>query len=157
MTPDRMLRIESQRTRICERAQQVAFQELLGRMTSVLRDFRDDVEAAGASFAVVVIPDRFQVNDAERAEILEHLGMAEDQFFAWDMPQQELRRFFEQEEIEYLDLLPAFREAAKTEQLFAVGDIHWNARGNEVGAREIAMWLLPHVEEQPQPGASARR
>jgi hypothetical protein len=113
----------------------------------VLADFRDEVEAAGVEFRVVVIPDRFQVNAGERAEILARLGMGADAFHPWDMPQRRLAAFFEREGIAYLDLLPAY--LADGEETYAPDNTHWNVRGSALAADRIAAWLAP----LPSPGA----
>lgn len=149
MSRERLLRIESQRLRLCEKAQQAGFRELLGRVTSIVGALHDEVSAAGIPFRVVVIPDRFQVNPAEREEMLRFLRMTEDEFTAWDMPQRELGAFLDREGIPWLDLLPAFREAARTDTLYFPDDIHWNVRGNAVGGAAIAAWLGPGLAEGP--------
>lgn len=141
---ERLIRIESQRMRLCDRGQSEAFAELLARVTAVLRDFRREVEATGAVFRVVVLPDRFQVNGDERDEALALLGMTAGEF-DWDRPQRELAAFFEEEGIAYLDLLPAFRERSRTEQLFDPGNTHWNVRGNAFVGDTIAEWLAPRL------------
>jgi lysophospholipase L1-like esterase len=147
LTREKLLELESQRIRLCERRQDEAFEELFRRLASVLADFRDEVEAAGVEFRVVVIPDRFQVNAGERAEILARLGMDEDAFHPWDMPQRRLAAFFEREGIAHLDLLPAY--LADPEETYAPDNTHWNVRGSALAADRIAAWLAP----LPSPGA----
>jgi hypothetical protein len=141
---ERLIQIESQRMRLCDRGQGAAFDELFERVSSVVRDFHQEVTAAGVDFHVVVLPDRFQVNLHERNEALALLRMRPDQF-DWDRPQRELRAFFEREGISALDLLPAFREITGTEQMFDSGNTHWNVRGNEFVGNEIAKWLGPRL------------
>lgn len=148
MSPERLLRIESQRLRLCEKAQAGAFAELLGRVTSVIGELHDEVAAAGIAFHVMIIPDRFQVNPDERAAMLAFLGMTEAQFTEWDMPQRELGAFLDREGIPYLDLLPALRAAAPDGPLYFPDDIHWNVRGNAVAAEAVADWL---GERLPRP------
>lgn len=149
MTAERLGRVESGQARLCEASQSEEFEELLERMETVLRDLRDEVEAAGVLFRVVVIPDRFQVNPEDREDVLARLGMPES-LFDWDKPQRALDAFFEREGIEYLDLLPVSREASAREQLYDVGNTHWNVRGNAFAAERIAEWLTPDL---PPPGS----
>lgn len=147
MSPERLLRIESQRLRLCEKAQAGAFAELLARVTSVIGELHAEVSAAGIPFHVVVIPDRFQVNPDERAAMLEFLGMTADQFTPWDMPQRELGAFLDREGIPWLDLLDTMRAAASAEPLYFPDDIHWNVRGNAVAAEAVAAWLGPRLAD----------
>jgi lysophospholipase L1-like esterase len=146
LTHDRLMKVEAQSIRLCERAQGEAFEELFERLTSIVRDLRDEVEAAGVDFRVVVIPDRFQVNAGERAEVLALLGMTEAQFTDWDMPQRRLNGFFEEAGIRALDLLPAFREA--TEPTYAYDNTHWNVAGSSLAAARLAEWLEEDVRKE---------
>jgi hypothetical protein len=141
-SPERLLEIESQRMRLCDRGQSEAFDELFDRLAAVVRDLRREVESAGADFRVVVLPDRFQVNRDERDAALALLRMLPAQF-DWDKPQERLREFFDAEGIRSVDLLPAFRAASPPLQLFEAGDTHWNVDGNAFAGDEIARWLGP--------------
>jgi hypothetical protein len=147
LTPDELTRVESTRIRLCDHGQSAAFDELLARLESILRDLRDEVEAAGTDFRLVILPDRFQVNLDERDAALALVRMREDQF-DWEKPQRRLAEFLDREGFSYLDLLPAFRDASTSEQMFHPGNTHWNIRGNAFVADEIAEWLKPKL---PQP------
>ncbi len=57
-------------------------------------------------------------------------------------PQREFARFFGEQGIDYVDLLPALRELAPTEGLYYPRDQHWTVRGNEVVGERLASWLL---------------
>jgi hypothetical protein len=146
-TWERLMQVQAQRARLCDRSDHEAFVHLFSRVAVVVEDFRDEVEAAGVDFHVVVIPDRFQINVEERAEIFARLDMR-DEDFDWDKPQRAFRSFFENKGISYLDLLPAFREASRREPMYATDNTHWNIAGNAFGAREIGAWLTPLL---PQP------
>ena len=143
LTHERLMKVEAQSIRLCERAQSAAFDELFARMTSIVADFRNEVESAGVKFRVVVIPDRFQVNVDERNEVLGMLGMTEADFTDWDMPQQRLNRFFAQSKIESLDLLPTF--LAANEPMYATDNTHWNLKGSALAASAIGAWLSKDV------------
>lgn len=57
-------------------------------------------------------------------------------------PQREFARFFGEQGIDYVDLLPALRDIAATERLYYPRDQHWTVRGNEVVGVQLASWLL---------------
>jgi hypothetical protein len=141
---ERLVEIEANRARLCEIAQGEAFDEIFGRLAGIIRDFHAEVEAAGTDFRMVILPDRVQVNPEDRREALALLRM-HDREFDWDKPQRRLRELLDKEGITYLDLLPAFREISRDEQLFEVGDTHWNVRGNAVVADLITEWLAPQL------------
>lgn len=139
---DRLMQVEANRARLCEIAQAEAFDELFKRFTMILRGFHSEVESSGVEFRMVILPDRYQVNLDEQHAALAHLRMP-DRDFDWDKPQRRLREMLDREGISYLDLLEPFREATKHEQLFDPGNTHWNVRGNEFVADQIAEWLGP--------------
>ncbi|MBZ0266582.1 SGNH/GDSL hydrolase family protein [bacterium] len=141
-SPERMVQVQAGRARLCDRGQAEGFDDLFDRFATILRGFRAEVEASGAEFRMVILPDRIQVNEDERREVLAHLRMRDRQF-DWDKPQRRLRALLEREGVSYLDLLEPFRERAGNEQLFDPGNMHWNVRGNEFVAERIAAWLAP--------------
>ncbi len=57
-------------------------------------------------------------------------------------PQREFARFFGEQGIDYVDLLPDLRELATTEELYLPYDHHWTVRGNEVAGALLAGRLL---------------
>jgi hypothetical protein len=57
-------------------------------------------------------------------------------------PQREFARFFGEQGIDYVDLLPALRELATTEELYLPYDHHWTVRGNEIVGALLASRLL---------------
>jgi hypothetical protein len=140
LSRERLMQVESQRARLCEASQHAYFVEMLARLTDVVGDLHDQVEAAGVEFRVVIIPDRFQVNPNERDEILARLRK-DGRLFDWEKPQRGIVEFCRHEGIPVLDLLAASREAARTETLYDPGNTHWNLDGNAFAAREIAAWL----------------
>ena len=56
-------------------------------------------------------------------------------------PQREFARFFGEQGIDYVDLLPALRELATTEELYLPYDHHWTVRGNEIVGALLASRL----------------
>lgn len=62
----------------------------------------------------------------------------------WEKPQRIFSAFFERERIPYLDLLPHLKGPAKETDLYFPYDMHWNAKGHELGARVVAAYLVEH-------------
>jgi lysophospholipase L1-like esterase len=110
---------------------------LLGRM-------RDEVEATGARFGVVVIPCAEQVDDglwAELARRARGTGIDVDR----REPSRRLAAVLEREGIPSLDLAPLFAEAARPEgsadSLYLLGRFHLNDEGHRVVAEAIHRFL----------------
>jgi hypothetical protein len=115
------------------------WQQALRYLSRVVDDCRDH----GVPLAVVLIPDEFQINP----DVLE-LARSEANVarHAVDLagPQRRLARFFSERAVPCLDLQPAL---AATSGTYALRDTHWNRRGNELAAEDIATWLPQFVEQ----------
>lgn len=109
-----------------------------------LRQLNSAVESIGANMLVVMLPYPPQVYESVRPQEL-HLD--------WEYPNRRLAKFFEDEHIAYVDVLPEFREYARRnggsrirhhEDLYWPDDGHLNAEGN----RLIGLLISRHVLEQ---------
>lgn len=112
--------------------------EAMVRKTKVLfRAMARLTAEAQVPLAVIMIPAREQVY-ADRLPP----GLQDGQ--DWEKPQRIFAEFFRQEGIPYLDLLPSLRAQAAKSEFYFRSDMHWNARGHEVGARIISAYLVEH-------------
>jgi len=59
-----------------------------------------------------------------------------------EKPQRIFARFFKENDIDHLDLLPAFRARYSADTLYFPHDGHWTPRGNEVASEIIADYLV---------------
>ena len=95
-------------------------------------------------FAVMLIPDEFQVEDDTWALATDCL---DGERFDRDRPQRVLTAWLAEQGIPCLDLLPALRRvppvADGRRHLYHLRDSHFNARGNEVAGDELAEFLRP--------------
>ena len=81
--------------------------------------------------SVVLIPDHLQVLYPETYADLD-----------LTKPQRFLRSLFEAENVPLLDLYPAFIETAHPDSLMFIWDKHWNVKGHQFVAGEVARFLL---------------
>ncbi len=90
-------------------------------------------------FALMLIPDEFQVEDPIWDGIQTRLPDVE---LDRDLAQRQVIAFLEQEGVPYVDLLPAMRAVEPMEDglrhLYHLRDTHINARGNRVAAECLA-------------------
>ena len=111
---------------------------------TALFDVLDEMHtAAGATpFAVVLLPDEFQVEDGLWREITERAGELER-----DLPQRTITAGLRQRRIPHLDLLPALRalprDADGRRHIYHRNDTHLNARGNRAAGEALARFLAP--------------
>ena len=98
--------------------------------------------AAGARLAVAAYPEPFQVDDELRDAVLAETPASEDDF-EWDRPQRTLRDYCRAHDLDYVDLLPAFRAAHdEGTAVYLHNEPHWNDAGQALAARELAPVVL---------------
>jgi hypothetical protein len=88
---------------------------------------------------LVVIPRSFQIYPEERRELIEALGVSEDDLDL-DRPQRWLAEWASRRGALLVDLLPAFRLQQREnpgENLFHYPDAHMNAAGHRAAAAAI--------------------
>ena len=105
-------------------------------------DFKDYLRQKGISFYVVILPDEYQVSESLRREVFEQFPGLRTSPYDFELPQKELGRFLKVNHIEYLDLLPAFEDAAsRGEELYLFRDTHFNDRGNFLASKKVTEFL----------------
>jgi hypothetical protein len=109
---------------------------------ALLVSTRDAAAEAGARYAVVVIPTRWQVHDADWKALLAARDEVDDDRWVMRGPQRRFVQLAERHQIPVLDLLPPMREAARDGQrLYYARDIHWRPEGHALAAREVTDFL----------------
>ena len=92
---------------------------------------------------VLIIPADFQIyQDAVKKYGGENasLGIRQAYKIEFPQPQKAIKKFLDQEGIEYLDLLSAFRQNSYPRKFF-IEDGHWNEFGHQLTAEEIVKWI----------------
>lgn len=103
---------------------------------------RDEVEADGACFAVMVIPSHYQVDHLWEAFL--HARLVGDEY-TWNRSatSERLADYLPRNGIPNLDLTPIFRDRGNLggESLYLERDGHWNANGHKVAAESLFSWI----------------
>jgi hypothetical protein len=142
----RFLAIEAERMALCLRSEEAAFEALARRTAAVVEALAAEVEASGASFVVMLIPDQYQVAPELAGAAARAAGRSLADFDL-ERPQRVLTAILEASGIRVLDLLPVLREAAAEAPVYRPRDTHWNARGNRIAADLLAGLLDPGSAE----------
>lgn len=109
---------------------------------ALLVETRDAALRAGARYAVVVIPTRWQVHQEDWQALLAARNEADDSRWVLRGPQKRLVEIAERRQIPVLDLLPSMRDAAREgRRLYYQVDIHWRAEGHEAAADSVVTFL----------------
>jgi len=97
-------------------------------------------------FIVAAYPDAVQINPELQRAVVGRAGL-ESSAYEWTRAQRLLRKFCAEHDIEYHDLLPAFREASRRGwNPYLVNDSHWSAAGNVLAAELLFDVVAPRVE-----------
>jgi hypothetical protein len=103
---------------------------------AILEQIKQAARAHGAGFAVLVIPMREQVQEADWQAMKTPYGLTEA-MLERDHPQQRLAAWAAQTGTQVIDVLPAFRAAAGQGPLYYRTDPHWNPDGHRLATRLI--------------------
>ncbi|HKE00248.1 MAG TPA: SGNH/GDSL hydrolase family protein [Planctomycetota bacterium] len=137
-SPEQFLWIESTRAKAICGADESRYPPLF----ECLAKMRDATLAAGSRFAVLLIPDEFQVEDAVWKDVT---AKAAPMPLDRDKPQRLIGEWLARERIPAADLLPALRGLQPLgdgrRHAYHLRDTHFNARGNEIAGRALAEFL----------------
>jgi len=112
---------------------------------ALLGAIRDEAAKAGALTVLLEVPDRLHVDDALWEEAVRAFKL-DRAAYDRDLPEMRLRAIAARLGIRYVELLgPLRHRTAAGEKLFLSEDIHWNARGHDVAAQELARAILPMI------------
>lgn len=134
------LAIEAERLSLCLVNATGRFATRLGRVLETIDQLDARVRATGARFAVMVIPDEYQVDPAVFAAAARTAGHAPAEYDL-DRPQRELGRVLAARGVAVLDLLAPGRRAAADGALYLPRDTHWNTAGHRLAATELARFV----------------
>ncbi len=116
----------------------VPIERLWTEAEGYLDAFNRTCRESAVPWALVIIPDEFQVDPAVREEAIRRLGAREDDLDL-DAPSRRLARWASDAQIPILDLLPLFREErARLGPLYIPSDTHWNEAGNHLAGEALA-------------------
>jgi hypothetical protein len=117
---------------------------------ATLRRMQASCAQQGAAFAVLLIPDEFQVEDALWQQVVAALP---NEHLDRDLPQRVLTGFCAEQGLPCLDLLPRLRAVAPLpdgqRHLYALHDTHWNRRGNAEAGAALAEFVAPLLAADP--------
>ena len=134
------LNVVGSRMAITHKANYARFAAKFANLKPVLSLFRDSVINSNTKFVVMMIPDEYQVYPSLLQEAAHHLKRKADDYNI-SLPQTQLGQFFQENDIEYLDLLPSFIQQGKSETLYRLQDTHWNIKGNQLAATILTEYL----------------
>jgi lysophospholipase L1-like esterase len=103
---------------------------------------KQTVDAIHAKLLVVIIPDEIQINKTLQTQV------REDEKISWDqdnitLPQRILKTFFDQHNINYIDLLQTWQASSAAEMHYLPRNTHLNNEGNQ----SVAEILYPKIFE----------
>lgn len=134
-------RIERDRLLVYAGPDEDRFDRLFGDTTAVIVRLSRDVEATGASFVVMLIPDQAQTEPSLADRLSAALPLPASSLDI-ERPQKRLGAYFTAQRIPHLDLLEQFRDAGGERRLYKLRDTHWSAAGNRFAGTALGEYLL---------------
>jgi lysophospholipase L1-like esterase len=120
---------------------------------ALLARAREEAAAGGARLVILPVPDRLQVETALWDEAVRVFALDADAFDR-ELPEKRIAEIGTRLGVTVVPLLAPFRtRAGKGEQLYIADDVHWNARGHEVAAEELARVLGPILPKPTDKGS----
>ena len=104
-------------------------------------------EKARAHFLVLIIPEEMQVN----RDLLHTIALKQNipvDSFDVELPQRVLKQYFDQNHINYIDLLEMWKSDTSAMQYFQPQDTHLNTLGNQSVARILFPEIIKLLNEQ---------
>jgi hypothetical protein len=134
---DNFLKLEYNRLRYCHKNAK----DQLKRILPVLDHVREEVAKTGATYAIIIHPDQYQVETILRQQLVQKFGIDFEHDYDLNQPQDILKTYCESHKIPFLDLLPAFKAVGDQGGLYILHDSHYNQAGNALAAKEIYAFL----------------
>ena len=142
-TDTAFLEIESNRSEIY-RKQNVAFESDFLAARGYLTEIKRICDERQIKLAVVLIPDEVQVNHTLQSKVVQTKAV-DPLNFDFTLPNRLLASKLKQQNIQVIDLLDSFGEAATRTILYKPNDTHWNIAGNKLAGELIASALSPAI------------
>lgn len=107
---------------------------------AIIARLSQEVEADGAQLAVLLLPDRHQVEEGYLDWALRTHPAMQGQAWDLDKPNQTMRRFLGEQGIPYLEMLAEFQQRARKtgRPLYYPKDGHWNVEGHRLAGELLA-------------------
>jgi hypothetical protein len=117
---------------------------------ALLATLAREVQASGARFLLVTIPELAQVSDDAWRRLLDAVGPERARRFERERPDATLTRIAAAHDIPILSLTPAFRAVPQPAPLF-LQEFHWSAAGNRLAAEAVHTRLVMPASAGDEP------
>jgi hypothetical protein len=126
---------------------------------SALSDVHQAASVLSARLLIATCPAPWQVSAqaSHGRGVRAACGVADDAFYASDLPFRLLRDFTQQRHLVLCDTSTAFRQASEPERLFLTNAPRLSAAGHELYANTLARFLAEQAHTIPPPDVTARR
>jgi hypothetical protein len=100
-------------------------------------------------FLVLLAPDEIQVTPELAARVIKRSYEPYQQYWGPDHPNRIILDLLLSNDIDVIDLLPAFREASRERDLYIPRNTHRNIAGNRLAGEQIYKWLATKISSTP--------
>lgn len=133
---DAFFGVERARMWIFEKSRQPYLKRNFTRLAGVIRNFKTWCAQRNVGLLLAIFPDQIQVEEPLRRKLLAYFHIDAS---ALDIsyPNKLLSDYCKSHDINWVDLLPGFQQASRSQKLYRLQDTHWNDAGNRLAARVI--------------------
>jgi len=103
------------------------------------------LKSRNIKFIVAIYPDVFQINKNLLKVIFERFRLRMEDYDL-DLAQNILKSFLQSKDISYIDLTDRFRSEGQENDLYVLGDPHWNRLGNQLAANILFESLVKRLD-----------
>ena len=131
----RLIKPKVQAETLYQATYSVETEQVVDKVKALLVGMSNLTRASGAHFVVAMIPERTQIYPK---------SIGENQDLDYAKPQRLFAKFFDEQNISYVDLLPEIKNAAQmnAEPLYYTRDSHFTRAGYLVAGKELACRLI---------------
>lgn len=124
---------------------------------ALLGAVRDEAASVGAPLVILVVPDRFQVEDDLWEQAVQELGLDRSAYHR-ERPNRVLAEIGQRLGVVVVDPLAVLRARASSgASLFIPDDPHWNEEGHRLAAEELRRALEPLIPPESLVGSGIAR
>ena len=119
-----------------------------GLMAAVLRRAKTVADRRGIAFLVVIQPSRIDMTSSQGTIGYQHLRVFPE--YRRTNLSARVKDICAQDAIDCIDLFGLFEQNDPGNLYFAAPNDHWNDRGQDLAAREVASWLAGRIHAEAQ-------
>jgi len=147
------LKVEKDRSWIFDKQKRTLLHQKFDECAAIILKMKNWCDRRKIKLVIAIFPDQFQVDEELREAVLTRYKNLARKNLDLSYPDDLIMKFCRAHDLNCLDLLGPFQAKAKSRQLYALRDTHWNEAGNRLAADLIFQYLEENhlLPSRPRP------